>query len=68
MDESLIGRQGTVTVAIRGDEGPGEIEVGMGGGTETYIAHSDQPIAKGTRVVIFETRGGRRVDVSPVGA
>jgi membrane protein implicated in regulation of membrane protease activity len=67
MTESLIGCQGTVTVAIRGQEGPGEVEVSLNGGSETYIAHSDQPIAKGTRVVVFETRPGRRVDVSPVG-
>jgi membrane protein implicated in regulation of membrane protease activity len=65
--ESLIGSQGTVTVAIRGQQGPGEVEVSLDGGTETYIAHSDQPIAKGMTVVIFETRPGRRVDVSPVG-
>jgi hypothetical protein len=67
MTESLIGCQGTVTVAIRGQDGPGEVEVSFDGGTETYIAHSDQRIAKGATVVIFETRPGRRVDVSPVG-
>jgi hypothetical protein len=67
MAESLIGCQGTVTVAIRGQEGPGEIEISLDGGTQTYIAHSDQPIAKGATAVIFETRPGRHVDVSPVG-
>lgn len=67
MNKSLVGSRGTVTVAIRGQEGPGEVEVSFDGGTETYIAHSDQSIAKGMTVVIFETRPGRRVDVSPVG-
>jgi hypothetical protein len=67
MDESLIGREATVTVAIRGHDGPGEVEVGIDGGTETYIAHAEEPIAKGVRVVIFEVRAGRRVDVSPAG-
>jgi hypothetical protein len=67
MTESLIGCQGTVTVAIRGQEGPGEVELSLDGGSETYIAHSDQPIAKGVKVVVFETRPGRRVDVSPLG-
>lgn len=68
MNENLVGSQGTVTVAIRGNDGPGEIEVAVDGGTQAYIAYSDQPIARGVRVVIFETRAGRRVDVSPLGA
>ncbi|MDE3069941.1 MAG: hypothetical protein KGJ43_04360 [Acidobacteriota bacterium] len=67
MNDRLIGREGTVTVAIRGNDGPGEVEVAVDGGTETYIAHADQPIARGARVVVFEARGGRRVDVSPLG-
>ncbi len=66
MNESLVGGEGTVTVAIPGPDRPGEIQVGFDGGTETYIAYADQPVPRGARVVIFETRAGRRVGVSPV--
>jgi hypothetical protein len=52
-----------VTVAIPGTDGPGEIVVRSGGGTEAYLAYSDKPIARGAIVLIYEHRGGRMVDV-----
>jgi hypothetical protein len=33
------------------------------GGTETYMAWSDEPLAKDATVLIIESRGARAVDV-----
>jgi len=33
------------------------------GGTEAYLAWSEQPLAKGTTVLVFNSRGARTVDV-----
>jgi hypothetical protein len=33
------------------------------GGTEAYLAWSEQPLAKGTNVLVYEMRGERAVDV-----
>jgi hypothetical protein len=62
-DDSAIGCSGTVTVATRGAAGPGEVLVKVRGGTEAYLAWSEQPLAKGTRVLVFDTRGERTLDV-----
>ena len=35
----------------------------MRGGTEAYLAWSEQPLAKGTAVLVFNSRGERAVDV-----
>jgi hypothetical protein len=52
-----------LTVATRGPAGPGEVLVKMRGGTESYLAWSEQPLAKGTDVLVFSSRGERTVDV-----
>jgi hypothetical protein len=52
-----------LTVATRGPAGPGEVLVKMRGGTESYLAWSEQPLAKGTAVLVFSSRGERTVDV-----
>jgi hypothetical protein len=62
-EDSAVGCTGTVTVATRGAGGPGEVLVKVRGGTEAYLAWSEQPLAKGTRVLVFNTRGGRTLDV-----
>ena len=62
-DDPAVGRTGTVTVATRGPDGPGEVLVKMRGGTEAYLAWSEQPLAKGTSVLVWGSRGGRTVDV-----
>jgi hypothetical protein len=62
-DESAIGCTGTVTVATRGAGGPGEVLVKVRGGTEAYLAWSEQPLAKGTQVLVFNARGERTLDV-----
>jgi hypothetical protein len=33
------------------------------GGTEAYLAWSERPLAKGTTVLVFNSRGERTVDV-----
>ncbi len=63
-ETSLIGSIGVLTVATRGAAGPGEVLVKIRGGTETYLAWSLTPLAKGTTVLVIETRGNRTVDVS----
>ena len=50
-------------MATRGEAGPGEVLVNMRGGTEAYLAWSEQPLAKGTTVLVFNSRGERTVDV-----
>lgn len=62
-DESAIGCSGTLLIATRGAAGPGEVLVKVRGGTEAYMAWSEQPLAKGTEVLVFNSRGERAVDV-----
>jgi hypothetical protein len=52
-----------LTVATRGPVGPGEVLVKVGGGTEAYLAWSEQPLARGTSVLVLGARGERAVDV-----
>jgi len=63
-DQSAVGCFGTVIVATRGPAGPGEVLVKIRGGTEAYLAWSEEPLAKGTTVLVFNARGGRTVDVT----
>jgi hypothetical protein len=63
-ETSLIGCIGVITVATRGPAGPGEVLVKIRGGSETYIAWSLAPLAKGSTVLVIESRGSRTVDVS----
>jgi hypothetical protein len=62
-DEAVIGCTGVLLIATRGTEGPGEVLVGVRGGTETFMAWSVEPITRGTRVLVVESRGTRQVDV-----
>jgi hypothetical protein len=63
-DESLIGSIGVLTVATRGEAGPGEVLLKVRGGREAYLAWSIQPIPRGATVLVIESRGTRAVDVS----
>jgi hypothetical protein len=62
-DTAPIGRVGVLTLGTRGAAGPGEVLVRVRGGTETYIAWSDEPLAKDATVLVIESRGARAVDV-----
>jgi hypothetical protein len=62
-DESAVGCTGELIIATRGAEGPGEVLVKMRGGTEAYLAWSEEPLARGTQVLVFNARGDRALDV-----
>jgi hypothetical protein len=61
-----LGVRGTITVATRGRDGPGEVEIPVAGGTGTFIAYSDEPLPRGASVVIVDVRPNRKVDVTPL--
>jgi hypothetical protein len=63
-DSTLIGSIGVLTIATRGEGGPGEVLVTIRGGSETYIAWSPEPLPRGSTVLVIESRGTRVVDVS----
>lgn len=63
MEFELVGTVGTLTTATRGPDGPGEVLVRVRGGSETLLAYSDDPIARGTSVLIVDVRGARGVTV-----
>ncbi|HEY2794977.1 MAG TPA: hypothetical protein VGJ28_21640 [Micromonosporaceae bacterium] len=64
-DESAIGATGVLLVATQGVDGPGEILIKIRGGTETYLAWSDEPLPRGTTVLVVQAHGARRVTVVP---
>ncbi|MCZ4125655.1 hypothetical protein [Streptomyces sp. H39-S7] len=62
-DEAVIGCTGELLIATRGSAGPGEILVRVRGGTETFLAWSEEPLPRGTIVLVIESRGTRQVGV-----
>lgn len=62
-DDQLIGRTGSVSLAILPDR-PGEVMVGIRGGSEAFTAVADEPIAKHARVVVVERLSARTVSVT----
>ena len=54
---------GQLLIATRGTAGPGEVLVPVRGGTEAFLAWSEEPLAKGTTVLVVDSRGTRQVDV-----
>jgi hypothetical protein len=64
-DLSPIGCTGVLVVGTRGEQGPGEVLVKIRGGSEAFLAFSDEPLAKGTTVLVVDTRGARSVGVTP---
>jgi hypothetical protein len=62
-DEAPIGCVGVLILGTRGADGPGEVLVRVRGGTETYLAWSEEPLAKDTNVLVIDSRGARAVDV-----
>ena len=61
--QSVVGCTGTLAVATRGPDGPGEVLVGVRGGTEAFLAWSERPLPRGASVLVFNSRGERAVDV-----
>jgi membrane protein implicated in regulation of membrane protease activity len=64
-DASAIGCVGKLIVATRGDRGAGEVLVTLRGTKEAFLAWSDEPLPKGTEVLVVEVRGARTVVVEP---
>ena len=62
-DEACIGTVGVLTVATRGDAGPGEVLIKIRGGTEAFLAWWEKPLPRGATVLVIESRGARAVDV-----
>ena len=62
---SVVGLVGTLTVATRGRAGAGEVVLKVRGGSETYLAWSQQPLPKGAAVLVVEARAARALDVVP---
>jgi membrane protein implicated in regulation of membrane protease activity len=67
-DASLpIGARGVLTLATRGAEGPGEVQVELNGAATTFIAYSQEPLERGTQVVVYDVLGARKVNVERIG-
>lgn len=62
-DLSVVGSVGKLTVGTRGPSGPGEVLIRIQGGTEAYLAWSDEPLPRGATVLVVDFRGARTVDV-----
>ncbi|MFJ4711979.1 hypothetical protein [Streptomyces sp. NPDC088785] len=62
-DEAVVGCTGELVLGTRGAGGPGEVLVRVRGGTETFLAWSDEPLERGTTVLVIESRGTRQVVV-----
>lgn len=65
VDSEVTGKVGQVIVRVRGAGSPGEVIVAVRGGTEAFIAFSDEPIELNTDVLVVGSRGERCVDVVP---
>ncbi len=60
-----VGAIGEVIVAIRGENGPGEVLVKVHGTRESYIAESVEPIPRGQTVLVIAVGPHRHVTVVP---
>ena len=64
-DDSPVGLAGRIVIATRGADGPGEVQLRIRGGTETFIARSADPLPVGAAVIVLDTLGPRTVVVFP---
>jgi membrane protein implicated in regulation of membrane protease activity len=64
-DVSVVGCVGSLIVATRGVAGPGEVLLTVRGSKEAYLAWSEEPLPKGTEVLVIDIRGARTVLVEP---
>ena len=58
-----MGCVGKVIIATRGVDGPGEVLVKVRGRHRGLLAWSEEPLARDTSVIVFNSRGQRAVDV-----
>jgi hypothetical protein len=64
-DESPVGLAGRIVTATRGAAGAGEVELHIRGGTEVFLARSNDPLPVGAAVIVLSTLGPRTVVVFP---
>jgi membrane protein implicated in regulation of membrane protease activity len=64
-DVSVVGCVGSLIVATRGDQGAGEVLLTVHGSKEAYLAWSDEPLPRGTKVLVVDVRGARTLVVEP---
>ncbi len=64
-EASVIGCVGSLIVGTRGAEGAGEALLNVRGTKEAYLAWSEQPLPRGTEVLVIDVRGARTVVVEP---
>jgi hypothetical protein len=62
-DEAVIGCTGELLIGTRGTAGPGEVLVRVRGGSEAFLAWSEEPMPRGSTVLVVDSRGTRQVDV-----
>ena len=62
-DSSAIGSVGVLTIGTRGERGPGEVRIKIRGGSETFIAWSEEPLPQCATVLVTDSRGRRALDV-----
>jgi len=62
-DEAVIGCTGVLEIGTRGSAGAGEVLIQVRGGREALLAWSDEPLPRGSTVLVISSRGGRQVDV-----
>jgi predicted RNA-binding protein YlqC (UPF0109 family) len=60
----VIGQQGFVTTRIPGGERPGEVQISLRGGNESFIAYATERVDRGERILVIGRRPGRAVDVT----
>ena len=60
----IVGEQGFVTTRIPGGARPGEVQIPLRGGSETFIAYGSEAIDQGQRILVIGRRPGRGVDVT----
>ncbi len=63
--DRVIGSIGHVTLRIPGPGRPGEVLLSMRGGSESFIAYSEEEIPTGSQVLVLNSRPGRVVEVTP---
>jgi hypothetical protein len=61
---SVLGRVGEVTVGTTDPDRPGEVQIAVRGGTETFIAYCVEPLVRRSTVLVIEELGHRQVVVT----
>jgi hypothetical protein len=62
--DDLLTMRAQCTVAIPGKGKPGQVLVALSGGTQTFLAYSDEEIEKGAQVVVVDQLDGQRLVVA----